>query len=162
MAIGVTLACAGIAGVLGATFAGPISRKVGLGVAVPACDFLAGGAWVLVAVVPAGGTAFAALCIAQLLYGLGLGIQDPLTMSYRNAVTPSRLRGRMNTTIRSFNWGLIAVAAPLGGWLALRFGDQIALAIGGAIMIASGAALLLSPYRLATMPDQPNGGPQTS
>jgi len=162
VAIGVTLACAGITGVFGAALAGPISKKIGLGLAVPLCDFLAGGAWLLVAVVPAGGTAFAALCIAQLLYGFGLGIQDPLTMSYRNAVTPSRLRGRMNTTIRSFNWGLIAIAAPLGGWLALHFGDQLALAIGGAIMIAAGTALILSPYRSAVMPEHPDGGPQAS
>lgn len=39
-------------------------------------------------------------------------------MSYRQAVTPDRLRGRMNATIRSMNWGMVAVGAPLGGVLA--------------------------------------------
>ena len=58
----------------------------------------------------------------------------------------------MNTTIRSINWGLIAVAAPLGGWLAYSFGDRVALGIGGAIILASGLALWLSPYRSASMP----------
>ena len=94
------------------------------------------------------------ICAAQLAYGSGLGIRGPLEGSYRNAVTPSQLRGRMNTTIRSFNWGLIAVAAPLGGWLAYSFGDRIALGIGGAIILASGAALGLSRFRKAVMPKE--------
>jgi len=157
VAVGVTLACAGITGVLGATLAQPVSKRLGLGMVVVWAHVLTGAAWVLVALVPPGGLAFAALCVAQLIYGLGLGIEDPLSMSYRNAVTPSRLRGRMNTTIRSFNWGLIAVAAPLGGWLALTFGDAAALITGGAIMIASGALLVLSPYRAAVMPEAPDG-----
>lgn len=152
VAIGTTLACAGVTGIIGASLAQPASKRLGLGIVVAGSDFLTGGAWLAVALVPAGGMAFAALCLAQLVYGIGLGIRDPLELSYRNAITPSRLRGRMNTTIRSFNWGLIAVAAPLGGWLALSFGDQAALLTGGAIMLASGAVLLLSPYRSAKMP----------
>ena len=78
-------------------------------------------------------------------------------MSFRNAVTPSRLRGRMNTTIRSINWGLIALAAPLGGWLALQFGDRAALTIAGTIMVGTGAALLLSRFRHAAMPTDAPG-----
>ncbi|KQW86121.1 hypothetical protein ASC89_03420 [Devosia sp. Root413D1] len=58
----------------------------------------------------------------------------------------------MNTTIRSINWGLIALAAPFGGWLALQFGDRTALAIAGATMLGTGTVLLLSRFRGAAMP----------
>lgn len=58
----------------------------------------------------------------------------------------------MNTTIRSINWGLIAVAAPLGGWLALQFSDRVALAIAGTTMVGTGTVLLLSRFRDASMP----------
>lgn len=68
-------------------------------------------------------------------------------------MTPSELRGRMNTTIRSFNWGLMALAAPLGGWLAFSVGDRAALWMGAMIIIASGIALGLSPFRDARMPE---------
>ena len=44
----------------------------------------------------------------------GLRHQGTLDMSYRNTITPDRLRGRMNATIRSLNWGSIAVSAPSG------------------------------------------------
>ena len=122
-----------------------------------AADFFTGAGWLLVALAPDGGVAFWAMCGAQLVYGFGLGIRGPLEGSYRNAVTPSELRGRMNTTIRSFNWGLIAVAAPLGGWLAFSFGDRVALGIGGAIIVLSGTVLGLSRYRAAAMPREDAG-----
>src|SRR5690606_20267288 len=120
------------------------------------CDFLTGFAWLAIAVAPQTGLLLYAFCAAQFVYGMGLGLRGPLEMSFRNAVTPSRLRGRMNTTIRSINWGLMALAAPLGGWLALQFGDRVALAIAGVMMLATGTALLLSRFRDASMPaDEP-------
>jgi MFS family permease len=152
--IGLTLACAGVAGVLGAALAEKASTWLGLGVAVAAADFFTGVGWILVALAPNGGGALWVICAAQLVYGLGFGATGPLSGSYRNAVTPSELRGRMNTTIRSFNWGLIAVAAPLGGWLAFSFGNRVALGIGGAIILLSATALGLSRFRTAVMPDE--------
>ena len=151
-AVGLTLAAAGLAGVLGAVLAQRAARLLGMGKAILVCDFLTGSAWLLAAMAPEGGTAIYLLVAAQVLYGLGLGLGSPLSMSWRNAVTPSALRGRMNTTIRSINWGLIAVAAPFGGWLALQFGDRAALAIAGALMLGTGTTLLLSRFRAAEMP----------
>ena len=151
-AVGLTLACAGIGGLIGAAVAQWAARRVGMGRAILGADFLTGTAWLLVALTPAGGVTIYALAAAQLIYGVGLGLRGPLEMSYRNAVTPSSLRGRMNTTIRSINWGLIAVAAPFGGWLALQFGNRAALALAGTLMLGTGTVLLLSRFRHAAMP----------
>jgi MFS family permease len=149
-AVGLTLACAGVAGLLGAALAERLARIRGIGVAILGADFVTGSAWIIAALAPDGGVVV--LCLAQLIYGLGLGIRGPLEMSWRNAVTPSALRGRMNTTIRSFNWGLIAIAAPVGGWIALHFGNRSALLLAGAIMLATGTTLLLSRFRTAALP----------
>lgn len=151
-AVGLTLGVAGLAGVIGAGVAERTARLLGTGKAILFCDFLTGFAWLAIAVAPQTGLLLYAFCAAQFVYGIGLGLRGPLEMSFRNAVTPSRLRGRMNTTIRSINWGLIALAAPLGGWLALQFGDRVALAIAGAMMLATGTVLLLSRFRDASMP----------
>jgi MFS family permease len=151
-AVGLTLGMAGLAGVLGAGLAERTARLLGTGKAILFCDYLTGAAWLIVAVAPQSGLTLSVLCSAQIVYGMGFGLRGPLEMSFRNAVTPSRLRGRMNTTIRSINWGLIAVAAPLGGWLALQFGDRVALAIAGTVMVGTGTALLLSRFRDASMP----------
>jgi MFS family permease len=91
------------------------------------------------------------LLAANALFGLATGVKDPLTMSHRNLVTPDRLRGRMNATIRSFNWGTIAVAAPLGGWLAASFGNRVAIAVGVIGLAASALWLWCSPYRHVTV-----------
>lgn len=151
-AVGLTLGVAGLAGVLGAGLAEWTARVLGTGKAILFCDYLTGAAWLMVAVTPQSGLALYALCAAQIVYGVGFGLRGPLEMSFRNAVTPSSLRGRMNTTIRSINWGLIAAAAPLGGWLALQFGDRAALAIAGTTMVGTGTVLLFSRFRDASMP----------
>ncbi len=67
----------------------------------------------------------------------------------------------MNTTIRSFNWGLMALAAPLAGWLAYSFGNRVALAIGGTIIVLAAAALALGRFRKAEMPVQETGATLT-
>lgn len=149
-AIGLTLACAGLAGLVGAALAERIARASGMGVAILSADFITGLAW-FAAAIASSDIGVVGLCVVQLFYGFGLGMRGPLEMSLRNALTPSRLRGRMNTTIRSINWGLIAVAAPFGGWIALELGNNAALALAGTIMLASGLALLLSPFRLASI-----------
>jgi hypothetical protein len=41
----------------------------------------------------------------QLLFGVGIGLGSPYELAYRQTVTPDRLQGRMNATIRSINWG---------------------------------------------------------
>jgi predicted MFS family arabinose efflux permease len=89
-----------------------------------------------------------------------MGLRDPLDMSYRNLVTPDRLRGRMNATIRSLNWGSIAVAAPLGGLVAATWGNRVAIALGVVGLAAAALILWCSPYRHVTAPgERPEPGP---
>ncbi|SMQ57996.1 Predicted arabinose efflux permease, MFS family [Devosia lucknowensis] len=155
--IGLTLACAGLAGIAGAALAEPISRRIGWGIAILSADFITGAAWILAAFSQMD-FALPILCAAQFIYGFGLGMRGPLEMTLRNTLTPSALRGRMNTTIRSINWGLIAVAAPLGGWVATRIGTGPTLSLAGAIMIGTGLALLASPFRGASISDANSAG----
>lgn len=155
--IGLTLACAGVAGIVGAALAERAASRLGLGVAVVAADLCTGFGWVFIAFAPAGESALWMISAAQVIYGLGFGATGPLSGSYRNAVTPPNLRGRMNTTIRSFNWGLMALAAPFGGWLAYSFGNRIALVIGGVVIVLAAAALAMSRFRRATMPEEEIG-----
>ncbi|KQW86120.1 hypothetical protein ASC89_03415 [Devosia sp. Root413D1] len=91
-AVGLTLGVAGLAGVLGAGLAEWAARVFGTGKAILFCDYLTGAGWLLVAAAPQSGLALYALIAAQLVYGVGFGLRGPLEMSFRNAVTPSRLR----------------------------------------------------------------------
>lgn len=87
-------------------------------------------AFLFLLLAPPGPTGAALLVAGQLVYGLGAGLKGPLELSYRNAVTPDRLRARMNGTIRSFNWGSIAVAATLAGLTATAYGNRPVVTLG--------------------------------
>ena len=67
-------------------------------------------------------------------------------------MTPDRLRARMNGTIRAFNWGSIALAAPLAGLAATAYGDRPVIAVGIAVLVVSALVLTVSPFRRAELP----------
>ena len=151
--IGIILACAGITGVLGAGLAPALGDRFGLGRVCTAAEWLSPLSYVLVLIAPPGWGGVVLLVCSQLLFGFGLGVKGPLDTSYRNAVTPDRLRARMNATIRSVNWGSIAVSAPLGGLIAATWGNRSAIAVGIVGLVGAALLLMLSPFRWARMPD---------
>jgi MFS family permease len=159
LTIGGVLACAGIAGVIGAGLAPRLSRRFGLGRVCVGTEWLTPAAYLLVIAARPGVPAVVLLIAAQLLVGLGMGIKGPLDMSYRNAVTPDPLRARMNATIRSFNWGSMAVSAPLAGWIAVGWGNRAAIAVGIAGLLVAATVVNFSPFRSAVMPDGPPQDP---
>jgi MFS family permease len=115
-------------------------------------DWLTPAAFLIVVSAPTGPSGLLVLVAGQLVYGVANGLKGPLELSYRNAVTPDRLRARMNATIRSFNWGTITVSAPLAGWFAATYGNRPAIAVAIAGLVVAALILTLSPYRRVTMP----------
>lgn len=151
--IGTALACAGVAGVIAAGLTPALAERWGLGVVACVADWLTPLAFAIMALAPVGQGGWVVLIVGLLVYGTANGLKGPLDMSYRNAVTPDRLRARMNATIRSFNWGTIVVAAPLAGWFATVHGNRSTLWVAVAGLVLAALILTLSPYRRATMPE---------
>jgi predicted MFS family arabinose efflux permease len=89
----------------------------------------------------------------QLLLGLSLGAENANEMGYRQVVTPDRLQGRMNATMRSINRAMIVIGAPFGGVLgdAVGYRPMIWAAAGGFLGVA--IALGLSRFRNARLDD---------
>src|SRR5699024_2374192 len=110
-------------------------------------------AYLAVLLAPPGAGGIAVLCGAYALHGLGMGLEGPLTLSYRNAVTPDRLRGRMNGTIRTFNWGMVPIAGPMAGFMAVAWGNQAAIAVAIGVLVVAACVMTFSPFRNARMPD---------
>jgi len=150
IAVGLVLAATGVTGVVGAGLAPRLGRRFGTGRVVTTTEWLSPTAYALLLLAQPGPSALLWPLVANALFGLAMGVRGPLEMSYRNLVTPDRLRGRMNATIRSFNWGSIAVAAPLGGWVAATWGNRTAIAAAVVGLAASALILWCSPYRHVT------------
>jgi predicted MFS family arabinose efflux permease len=159
-ALGVTLALTGVGGLVGNSLSGRLATRAGVAGTVATAHALSAAGVALVALTPAGpgvGTraTVALLCAAQFVVGVGLSVGNPVEMGYRQAVTPDRLQGRTNTTIRSVNRAAVVVGAPLGGVLADTAGYRPALWVAAAGLAATAAAVALSPLRHARADDRP-------
>jgi MFS family permease len=61
------------------------------------------------------------------VYLFGLTFQNVAQVSYRQAICPPELRGRMNATMRFLMWSMMPVGGLLGGFMAQDAGDRAAL-----------------------------------
>ncbi len=151
--LGVALSAAGVGGLLGSLAATRLGVRFGVGRVVIACWAAQGVAYALLAFTAADRSGWVLFGVGQLLFGLGLGVENAPSMGYRQAVTPDRLQGRMNTTMRSVNRAMIVIGAPLGGLLADRIGYRLVLWIVAAGFAAAAAGLGRSRFRTAHLGD---------
>ncbi|NLS08505.1 MFS transporter [Nesterenkonia sp. MY13] len=145
---GITLALAGVTGLLGALVAPRIGRRIGEGNAVIAARMLYPVSWAVVALAPQDPVwGLVMLCFAQALYGFCMGFEDPNEMGYCQAVTPAHLLGRMHATMRSANRSMAVIGALLGGVLAGVIGYHGTLWAIIAVFTAAAVVIGLSPMR---------------
>jgi MFS family permease len=140
---GLVLSVGGIGGLLGSLAATRLGARFGAGRVVIACRAATAVAWALIALSPGHWAGWVQFGAGELLFGLALGAENANEMGYRQAVTPDRLQGRMNATMRSINRAMIVIGAPLGGLLgdAIGFRFILWLAAGGFLAVAAGLAL---------------------
>lgn len=159
--LGVTLALTGAGGLLGSSLSGRLGARAGIAGSVVTSHALtaAGVAALALTPAPAGDRVVTSTLLGggQFLIGIGLGAGNPVEMGYRQAVTPQRLQGRTNTTMRSVNRAAVVVGAPLGGLLADQAGFRPALWLSAAGLAAAAVAVGLSPIRQARASDRAPG-----
>jgi len=66
-------------------------------------------------------------------------------VSLRQAITPDRLQGRMNATMRTLVWGAIPVGSFIGGILGTQIGVVMAIVIGGVVATLGAVRILFGP-----------------
>jgi MFS family permease len=145
----------GAAGSLAAAFSAiRLSNRFGMGPTTIAVAMLAGPAVLLVALAPTGTAAIPFLVAATLVQGFAIATYNIIQVSYRQAICPPRLQGRMNSVMRFIVWGTIPIGALLGGALGTWIGLRETIVVGA---IGGGLAflwILLSPQRhLREMPE---------
>ncbi|WP_435748584.1 MFS transporter [Microbacterium sp. PMB16] len=153
---GLVLAMGGIGGFLGAVLAPMAGRRFGVGGAVLAGRALSALAWLAILVLPASAdVAIIAipLGIGQFLFGLGMGLEDPNEMGYRQAVAPDQMQGRLNASIRTVNRIMFLIGALIAGGLATAFGYRVTIAVSVVIFVVAALIVLFSPLRAARHED---------
>lgn len=152
--IGVMFSIGAAGSLVAAVTAMRISKRFGIGPTTIATAALFGPTTLLVALAPPGNGAIPFLVAAQLLFGFSVVVYNIVQVSYRQAICPPRLQGRMNSVMRFMVWGTIPLGALLGGALATWIGLRETIFVGA---IGGGLAFLwivFSPQRhLREMPE---------
>jgi MFS family permease len=153
--IGVVLSLGSIGSLVAAFTAMRISGRFGVGPTAIAAAVLQGPGFLLVAVAPAD-SPIPFLVAAQLVLGFAIVAYNIMVVSFRQALCPERLLGRMNSVMRFIVWGTIPLGNLAGGALATWVGLRETIVVGA---IGGGLAffwLLLSPMRhVREMPTEP-------
>ncbi len=94
------------------------------------------------------------LVVAQLIMGFGVVLYNVTQVSFRQAITPERLQGRMNSVMRFIVWGVMPLGMLLGGASPRRSACTPAIWVGAIGMSLAFLPVLLSPVRtLREMPE---------
>lgn len=155
---GVVLALGGVGGLTGALLAPSAGRRFGVGGAVLAGRSLSAIAWIAVLLLPhtedsARFVLTISLGLGQFLFGLGMGLEDPNEMGYRQAVAPDHLQSRVNASIRTVNRIMFLIGAVIAGGLATAFGYRVTIGVSVVVFVVAALIVLFSPLRLARHED---------
>jgi len=151
---GAVFAVGSAGSIVGALFANRLGLKLGLGTAIvfTAVIFSFGGL-----AYPLAPKSFPlpALMAGQLLFGFSAIAYNILQVSYRQAITPERLQGRMNAAMRWIVWGTIPLGTLAGGAIAQVTTLHTALWVGALLGTPTFLWVLLSPLRSVREIPQP-------
>jgi len=129
---GVILSIGAVGSVIGAVAAPTLLKRVGLGAAL-VLALLINGVGRLIVPASIYGPSSVLLSAFWLLANIGIPIYNINQFSFRQAIAPDELQGRMNATMRTFGYGAATLGALIGGILGSVYGIVPAM-ISGAII----------------------------
>ncbi|MBI3841210.1 MAG: MFS transporter [Thaumarchaeota archaeon] len=144
--VGIPFVGFAVGGLIGAVLSSRISKKIGVGWTIIVFAVAFG-----VAPIPiyfaTPGLAIPVIAVSSLFASMGSVLYNISQVSFRQALVPMEIQGRMNATMRTIVWGTLPIGGITGGILAQVLGYHTA--IGLAIAAGSLAFLfvLFSPVR---------------
>lgn len=144
--VGLTLAAGGTGGVLGALSAGWWTRRIGQARSIWLVPLFT---WPALLLVPLAAPGWRAMLvpIALAIVGYGIIVFNVAQVSYRQAICPDHLLGRMNATVRFVMWGAMPIGGLLGGLLGEWIGVHATVWVTTLAECAAAVVLACSPLR---------------
>ena len=155
--IGLAFSIGSLGALLGAVSANRISERLGVGRTIVLFAAIGGPPEIIFALAPVG-TAQPVLvglvALMGFLGGLGSVVYNVAQVSFRQAITPTRLQGRMNATMRWIVWGTMPIGGIIGGLMGTFIGVRETILLGGIGGSLVFLPVLFSPVRgIRTMPE---------
>ena len=130
-----------------------ITARLGVGRTLVVMAFLFSLAGLPVALAP-DSALFAAVALSGFLGGFCGVAWNINQVSLRQAITPTRMQGKMNATMRFIVWGTIPLGQIIGGFLATVIGLHNTIWVGAIGSLIAFLPVALSPVRdIVTMPE---------
>lgn len=159
--VGLILAAAGAGALVGAVIAAPMSRAIPLGRLLVLTAALTGVASLLTplaTLVPA--PAAVALMIAMYILDAAMIVVYNINVrSYRSAITPDDMQGRMNAASRMAGMGVMPIGAVLGGLLGTAVGTLPALVLASLGTLTAPLLLACTHVRTVKRVPEPEAEP---
>ena len=155
--IGLAFSIGSLGALLGAVSANRISARLGVGRTIVLFAAIGGPPEIIFALAPVG-TAQPILvglvALVGFLGGLGSVVYNVAQVSFRQAITPTRLQGRMNATMRWIVWGTMPIGGIIGGLMGTFIGVRETILLGGIGGSLVFLPVLFGPVRgIRTMPE---------
>ena len=147
--VGVVGAVGGVGWLIGALLTEPLTRRIGLGLTLCACIFVACLAEAIIAL--ASGPFLLAFCLVvggEFLIQCAATIYVINNTSLRQLLLPSEIRGRVNALVRVIAGGSTALGALLGAVLAQSYNVRVTLIIAAVGTLLAFFVIVASPVRL--------------
>ncbi|CRK55766.1 major facilitator superfamily MFS_1 [Alloactinosynnema sp. L-07] len=157
--IGMVAALAGVGSILGAVAATRVNSAIGTARAIWLVPLVCAPFGLLIPLARPGWP-MVLLVVGFLVVNFAVVIYNIAQVSFRQAICPDHLLGRMNASVRFIIWGTMPLGALLGGTLASTIGVRETLWIAVAGWAVSSLWVLLSPLRgLRDAPSAPEPSP---
>jgi MFS family permease len=146
-AIGLALTLGNIGGLLAAFTASRTAGRFGVGRTIIGSAIVGGPMFLVIPFAPHGNAALAVLVPAWIVGAYTNVVYNVTQVSLRQAITPERIQGRMNSVMRFIVWGTIPLGSFVGGVIASQIGLKSTLIVGGIGSCLPFLPVLLSPVR---------------
>jgi MFS family permease len=151
--VGFVFAMFGVGSIAGALLANRLQRAIGVGAAIVTPAVLFSGASLTYPLAPKS-FPIPVLVVGALLIGFGSTAYNITQVSLRQGITPERLQGRMNASMRWIVWGTLPLGQLAGGAIASAWTLRTALWVGAIGSLFTFLPVLLSSVRsIRVMPE---------
>jgi MFS family permease len=154
--VGLIFATGSIGGILGALSAAALARWLGVGRTIIGSIFI-GALGFFALPLSLVGPALPIIIPGYFLSQFATPVYNITQVSLRQAITPDRVQGRMNATVRTVVWGTIPLGAFIGGILGSSIGVLPTILIGCITAVSAVLWVLGRPVRRLREQPQPVG-----
>jgi MFS family permease len=146
--VGTAMSLGALGVLVGSFIATPLAKRIGVGASIIGAMFLSGPSTLLLSTLPADQIPTGAIIFAStFLGGITAIVYNVNQVSFRQAITPLAIQGRMNATMRFIVWGTLPLGAVIGGVLASFLPIRTTVMIGGLVACTAFLWVLASPVR---------------